>query len=125
MFHGCDRRLLRLIGADADYIAAGLSYFTVETHIRHLDEVKALEPIRVTTQVIEGKGRKMRLFHEMRHEDGRLLATGEHMLIHVSLKTRAAATAAPEVAAKLAGIAALRAALPRPEGIGRGVGTRG
>ncbi|MEM8700055.1 MAG: 3-hydroxyacyl-CoA dehydrogenase NAD-binding domain-containing protein, partial [Pseudomonadota bacterium] len=35
---------MRVIGADADYIASGLSYFTVETHIRHLDEVAALEP---------------------------------------------------------------------------------
>src|SRR3546814_13542933 len=44
--------LLRLIGVDADYVAGGGSYFTVETHIRHLDEVAALEPVKVTTQVL-------------------------------------------------------------------------
>ncbi|MFV0473965.1 MAG: carnitine 3-dehydrogenase [Pikeienuella sp.] len=116
---------MRLIGADADYIASGLSYFTVETHIRHLDEVKALEPVFATTQVLEGRGKKMRLFHELRHEDGRLLATGEHMLIHVSLKTRAACDPEAAVRTKLEGIATLHAALPRPEAAGRAIGAKG
>src|SRR3546814_7894239 len=68
--------LLRLIGVDAAYVAAGGSYFTVETHIRHLDEVAALEPVRVTTQVLAAEGKKLRLFHRLSHGDGRLLATG-------------------------------------------------
>ncbi|TVQ58040.1 MAG: carnitine 3-dehydrogenase [Rhodobacteraceae bacterium] len=113
---------MRIVGADADYIASGLSFFTVETHIRHLGEVKALEPIYAETQLLEGAGKKMRLFHWLRHADGRLLATGEHMLVHVSLETRAACEPAPAVAAKLAEIAALHAALPAPEGAGRAVG---
>ena len=115
---------MRLIGADADYIAGGLSYFTVETHIRHLDEVKALEPITVDTQVLAGAGKKMHLFHTMRHADGRLLATGEHMLLHVSLETRATCDPAPSVAAKLKEIAAAHARLERPDGAGRAIGQR-
>ncbi|MEM6664307.1 MAG: carnitine 3-dehydrogenase [Pseudomonadota bacterium] len=115
---------MRLIGADADYIADGLSYFTVETHIRHIDEVNALEPITIDTQVLEGKGKKMHLFHTMRHGDGRLLATGEHMLLHVSLETRATCDPGPAVRSKLEEIAALHAALPLPEGAGRAVGQR-
>ena len=39
---------LRLIGVDADYLAQGGSYFTVETHIRHLDEARAGDPIATT-----------------------------------------------------------------------------
>ena len=113
---------MRLIGCDADYIAAGGSYFTAETHIRHLGEVRAGEPIVTDTQLIEGRGKRLHLFHWLRHGDGRLLATGEHMLIHVSLATRAASEPGPEVAAKLAGIAALHAKLPAPEGLGRAIG---
>lgn len=113
---------MRLIGADADYVAGGLSYFTVETHIRHIDEAAALAPIRVETQVIEGKGKKMRLFHSMYHGDGRLLATGEHMLVHVSLETRAACAPSAEVETKLVEIAGLHAGLPMPDGAGRAVG---
>jgi carnitine 3-dehydrogenase len=113
---------LRVIGADADYIAGGLSYFTAETHIRHLNEARAGEPFTIHTQVLEGRGRKMHLFHEMRHGDGRLLATGEHMLLHVSLESRATCEPAPPVRARLEEIAALHAALPRPDGAGRAVG---
>jgi carnitine 3-dehydrogenase len=101
-----------------------MSYFTVETHIRHLGEVAAGEPITVDTQVLEGAGKKMHLWHEMRHGDGRLLATGEHMLLHVSLERRASCEPAPGVRTRLEEIAALHAKLPRPEGAGRAVGQR-
>ncbi|MGF1627859.1 MAG: carnitine 3-dehydrogenase [Kiloniellaceae bacterium] len=114
--------LLRLIGVDADYVAGGGSYFTVETHIRHLDEVAALEPVTATTQVLEAKGKKLRLFHRLYHGDGRLLATGEHLLIHVSLATRSAAEPAPAIAEKATEIAAAHARLAWPEEAGRAVG---
>ncbi|MCG6857328.1 MAG: carnitine 3-dehydrogenase [Salaquimonas sp.] len=113
---------MRMVGVDADYIASGLSFFTVETHIRHIDEVKSMEPVYTLTQVIEGKGKRMRVFHWLYHGKGHLLATGEHMLIHVSLETRSACEPAPEVAEKLQHIAELHAALPAPEGLGRAVG---
>ena len=115
---------MRMIGCDADYIASGGSFFTVETHIRHLAEVGVGEPLRVRTQVVGAGGKRMHLFHRLEHGDGRLLATGEHMLIHVSLATRAAAEPAPEIAAKLGEIAALHSRLPCPEGLGRAVGER-
>lgn len=112
---------LRLIGVDASYLASGGSYFTVETHIRHLDEARAGDPIATTTQLIEGKGKRLRLFHRLTSGD-RLLATGEHMLVHVSLATRAASDPGPAVAARVAEIAAAHAALPAPDGLGRAVG---
>jgi carnitine 3-dehydrogenase len=115
---------MRLIGADSDYIAGGLSYFTVETHIWHLGEARAGEPITVDTRVLAGRGKKMHLFHEMRHAQGNLLATGEHMLLHVSLESRASCEPAPQVRARLEEIAALHAALPVPDGAGRAVGQK-
>ncbi len=114
--------VMGMIGADAAYVKAGLSYFTVEIHIRYLDEVSAGERVTVETQVIEGRGKKLRLFHWLRHADGRLLSTGEQMLIHVSLETRAACDPGPEVAERLARLAEAQAALPLPEGAGRAIG---
>ena len=113
---------LRLIGVDADYIATGGSYFTVETHIRHLDEARAGEPIATDTQVIDGAGQEAAPLPPARPPATALLATGEHMLVHVSLATRAASDPGPAVAAKLAEIAAAQAALPAPDGLGRAVG---
>ena len=47
-------RFMEIIGCDAAYIASGGSYFTAETHIRHLDEAHAGAVIEVTTQVTGG-----------------------------------------------------------------------
>jgi carnitine 3-dehydrogenase len=66
----------------------------------------------------------MHLIHSLYHGDGRLLATGEYMLIHVDLKTRSACDPAPDVAEKLAEVATAHAALPVPEGMGRSIGQR-
>jgi carnitine 3-dehydrogenase len=117
-------RFMEIIGCDADYIATGGSYFTAETHIRHIDEVNAGTRIRVETLCLEGKGKKMHLFHSM-YDGDRLLATGEHMLIHVSLDTRKASEPSEAIKAKLGAIAATHAALPRPDGVGKAVGVRG
>lgn len=115
--------MMLMVGCTPDYIASGGSYFTAETHIRHLDEVHAGALIRVETQVLMGTGKKMHLFHTM-YEGDRMLATGEHMLIHVDLATRKASDPAPSVAEPLARVAAAHGALPRPEGAGAAVGVR-
>ncbi|WP_416368891.1 carnitine 3-dehydrogenase [Tritonibacter mobilis] len=114
-------RLMEIIGCDADYIASGGSYFTAETHIRHIDEVHAGHPVQVRTRVIMGAGKKMHLWHEM-YEGDRLLATGEHMLLHVDLKTRRSAPPAAHIEANLVKLAEAHAALPAPEGLGRAIG---
>ncbi|GAA6176787.1 carnitine 3-dehydrogenase [Sulfitobacter pacificus] len=114
-------RFMEMIGCDADYIAKGGSYFTAETHIRHLDEVHAGAVIEITTQVILGAGKKMHLFHEMR-EGARVLASGEHFLLHVSLETRKPSPPSPAIEAALGRIAQGHAGLPRPEGLGRAIG---
>ena len=115
-------RFMQIVGCDAEYVASGGSYFTAETHIRHLDEVRAGAEFHIDTQCLLGSGKKMHLFHRMHHKDGRLLATGEHMLIHVSLETRRASPPAAHIEAKLGAIAAAHAALPAPEGAGRAIG---
>ncbi len=114
-------RLMMIIGCDAEYIANGGSYFTAETHIRHIDEVHAGDLIQVRTRVIMGAGKKMHLWHEM-YSGERLLATGEHMLLHVDLATRRSAPPAPHIEANLVTLAEAHAALPAPEGLGRAIG---
>lgn len=114
--------LLRRIGVNADYIASSGSYFTVETHIRHIDEVAALAPISVTTQILAGAGKKLHVFHRLSHDDGTLLATAEQMLIHVNMETRSACEPTTEVQAMLAGLAAAHAGLDNPQGMGRAIG---
>ena len=116
-------RFMEIVGCDADYISSGGSYFTAETHIRHVDEVHAGHVIRIETYCAEGAGKKMHLFHQM-FEGDRLLATGEHMLIHVSLETRKATLPSEAITDKLAQIAQAHAVLECPDGLGRMVGKK-
>ncbi len=115
---------MEIIGADADYVARGLSYFTVETHLRHLDEVTAGEMVHIETQVLKGEGKKMHLFHRLMTADGRLTATGEHLLIHVSLETRASCPPEEHIAQRLAAFAKAHGVLGSPEGAGRAIAAR-
>ena len=126
--------LLRFAGADDEYMATGRSFYTVETHIRHLREVAGGEPLTVETRVLGSDGKRVHLFHRMFHgerggergeERGAELATGEHMLLHVDTAAGRAAPAAPEIAARLAEIAAAQAPLGTPEGAGQRIAMPG
>jgi len=119
--HATDE-IMRQGGVDDAYIAAGGSFFTVETHIRHIDEVMAGEPIYVETHILAVTGKKMHLFHTLYHHSGRQLATGEHMLLHVDMVARRASLPSDAVAAKLASMAAAHAGLEKPDVAGRAIG---
>ncbi len=114
-------RFMAIIGCDAEYISSGGSYFTAETHIRHIDEVHAGALVSIRTRVVMGEGKKMHLWHEM-YEGDRLLATGEHFLLHVSLETRKPTAPAEHIEAALVRFAEGHAGLPTPEGLGRAIG---
>ena len=123
-FSEATTEMMSIVGADEKYIANIGSYFTVETHIRHLDEVQIGERVNAKTQIIYGENKKLHLFHWLNHEDGRLLATAEHMLIHVDLKTRGASMPNDLVLKRMGLIYEAHKKLPRPEGISRAVGDK-
>ncbi|WP_303049046.1 thioesterase family protein, partial [Salipiger sp. HF18] len=70
-----------MVGADDAYVASGKSFFTVDTRIRHLDEVHRGAVLTSTTQMLEGAGKKMKLFHRILQEDGSLAATIETLML--------------------------------------------
>ena len=112
---------LRLIGIDAATAAAGSSYYTVETHIRHLAEARLGAVFKVETQVLAAAGKRLHLFHSLVNgETGTVHATAEHILVHVSAGK--ACDPPPAIAAKLSEIAAAQAGFPKPDGAGRYVG---
>jgi carnitine 3-dehydrogenase len=111
---------LARIGADPAYVAAGYSYYTVESHLRHLGEAHAGDRLSVTTRLLGHDAKRLHLFHELhRSDDDALIATGEHMLLHVDASAGRAAPARTDVLARLAEIAAAQTGLPAPEGAGR------
>jgi carnitine 3-dehydrogenase len=109
---------------DDAMLARGFSYYTVETHLRHLDEIGLGESYVASTQIVGQDDKRIHIFHRLLHQDGRLLATAEQMMLHVDMKAHRAVPAAPEVLSALEGIAMSHRALPVPAEAGRGIGMR-
>ena len=120
--HASDE-LLGAIGIDTEYLRGGGSYYTVETHICHLDEAKAGDRVEVTTQVLGADEKRIHIFVRIaRVDDGVLLATTEQMLLHVDTKAGRAAPAPPEILVRVQQLTDAQAGLPWPEHAGRKIG---
>ena len=110
---------LRRIGIVGDYIDSGRSYYTVETHIRHLDEAHLGQRLYVATRLLHHDAKRLHLWHELhRRGDDALVATGEHMLLHVERNAGRTAPAGDDVLGALAAIAAVQDGLPWPAAAG-------
>ncbi|HEV7135500.1 MAG TPA: 3-hydroxyacyl-CoA dehydrogenase NAD-binding domain-containing protein [Steroidobacteraceae bacterium] len=109
--------LLRWAGVDDDYRNSGRAMYTVESHITHRAEAKALEPLYVTTQMLDLDVKRVRLFHCLhRRRDEALIATCEQVYIHVDTRVSHAAPIDPAVHARLDRLRAAHASLPAPSG---------
>jgi carnitine 3-dehydrogenase len=112
--------LLGRLGIDGNYLRAGGSYYTVETHLRHLGEATAEERLFVTTQVLGADEKRLHIFHRVvRAADDEVLATAEQMLLHVDTNRGQAAPARPDVLARVRALAGAHAGLAAPDGVGR------
>jgi carnitine 3-dehydrogenase len=114
---------LRLIGAGMDYVAAGNSFYSAETHIRHLGEAKLGDALTGTMQIISADEKRFRSFVRIMKGDT-CVATIEQLCLHVNMETGKSCAASPAVWGKLRAIADAHAGLELPEGAGRAVGQK-
>jgi carnitine 3-dehydrogenase len=115
--------LFRTVGVDDAYRASGRAMFTVESHITHSAEAKALEPLYVLTQVLAVDDKRVHLFHALhRTRDEVLVATGEQMYVHVDTRAGKAALMDATMRDKLERLRASQASLASPRQVGRHVG---
>ena len=104
------------LGLGEDYRrATGCSLYTVEAHVRYVQEVNRDAQLEVRTLVAGSAEKKLHLAHEMR-VDGEVVATEEILGIHVD-QTSGRATVLPEA---IRASAAERTA-PAPAWVGRAV----
>ncbi|MDA0680705.1 MAG: carnitine 3-dehydrogenase, partial [Proteobacteria bacterium] len=117
--------LLRRVGLHDDYVAAGHSYYTAETHNQYYDEVGANEPYYTTAQILMADAKRLHVFYRMHAAaDDRLLATLEAMYLHVNTQSGKVAAAQSAATAKLMAMSSAHSTLPKPETAGRFVGQR-
>lgn len=93
------------IGIGASSAAAGRSYYTVETRVRYLAEAQEGERLRAATKLLSHDDNRLHLRHQIRRlHDDKLLATGEHVLLHIDTSTGQTAAADASVLLALAQI---------------------
>jgi carnitine 3-dehydrogenase len=114
--------LFRSVGVDDAYRRSGRALYTVESHVTHAGEAKALEPLYVLTRLLAVDDKRVHLFHALhRRRDDALVATGEQMYLHVDSNAGKAALMDSAVRAKLEKIRASQAGLAPPAQQGRRV----
>jgi carnitine 3-dehydrogenase len=117
--------LLRRVGLHDEYVAAGHSYYTAESHNQYFDEVGVNEPYYTTAQILLCDAKRLHVFYRMHAaSDDRLLASLEAMYLHVHMQSGKVVAAESAATTKLMAMASAHAGLPKPESAGRFVGQR-
>jgi carnitine 3-dehydrogenase len=120
LFGDASDALLRFLGIDAEYLAEGGSYFTVETHLCHLRALAGGDHVHVTTQVLGWDPKRLHIFHILyRDAEEEPVATAEQLLLHVDTTAGRAAGVRESVRDPLSRLADAHAHLPPPERSGR------
>ena len=123
VFGDASDALFRFLGIDKSYHADGFSYYTVESHLRHLREIEEEAPLYTTTQLLAMDEKLMQVFHSIYDgRNDRLLATAEQMLLHVDTGAGRACPARQDILANVERIWAAQQSLPKPDGAGRAIG---
>ncbi|MBS0254391.1 MAG: carnitine 3-dehydrogenase [Proteobacteria bacterium] len=114
--------VLARIGAGLDYVAAGHSFYTVESHLRHLGQARLGEKVEVRSRVLASDAKRIHLAHTMiAVHSGTAIATAEHMLVHVDAAAERADPAPEGIQAATRALVAAQAALSPPDWTGRAI----
>jgi len=123
VFSDANEELFAALGLSEDYSAtSGASLYTVECHIRYLAECSLGQALRGSTIMVAADARKVRLYTELLHEDGRAAATGEFLYLHVDTALGATAAMPTDRHDRVQDMLSAHAGLPRPAHLGLGVG---
>lgn len=112
----------RYVGIDEDYRAAGHSLFSVETHIVHHGEAALGDTVDLALHVLGADAKRVHILHVMTDAaDGRLLATGEQLLLHVNTVAGKVVPLLPEPFARIHAIARAHQGTALPVEVGRAI----
>ncbi|MEQ1703976.1 MAG: thioesterase family protein, partial [Ilumatobacteraceae bacterium] len=115
-------RIMRFIGVDDEYLAHS-SYYTVESHMNFGAQAMAGDRLYATVQLLSHDTKRLHHFTSVhRADDDTVVATAEHMMLHVDTAAGKSSPASPDLLANLDRLAAHHAQLPKPTHAGRFVG---
>jgi acyl-CoA thioester hydrolase len=121
--HATDAFLDRLGITSAYRRRHQVSTFSAEIHVNYLRELKAGDPVRITTQLLGHDGKRIHYFHRMYHRRaGFLAATNELLSLYVDMSARRVAVMPAQIRRRLAALATRQRVLPWPEQAGSVIG---
>lgn len=94
--NGADKFLI-MCGLDINALSQGGSYFTAESHINYKDEMKLGEKFTIEAMVIHFDEKRIHLYQKIIGEQGKVAATGEHMMLYVDTSTRKVCAAPQDI----------------------------
>lgn len=108
------------LGFDEAYRASHRgAFYTVETHIRFVQQLELGDPLVFDTYVLGVDSKRVHLFHHLLHgEEGYLAATQEVLMLHVNRDDVRVASMERTLLTALQSVATAHADQPRPDGIG-------
>ena len=99
--------------------------YGLEAHLNFLREVRAGDPLRFESRLLDYDAKRIHSYHEMFHAtEGTLAASMETLSSCVSQATRSTAPMPDELVTRLAAVKAAHAALPRPWQVGHVMSAR-
>jgi len=101
--------------------STGYTLFTVETHLRYLQEIGLGKDVYVTTHIIEYDNKRVRLYHSMYNAQDELLATAEKLFLSYNLQQERVVNFNDEFASKLAALVEEQSQLSMPKAAGAGI----
>jgi carnitine 3-dehydrogenase len=111
---------LRSIGS-GDAGEGGGSYFTAESHLAYYLQAFEGDELTVEVRVLDHDPKRLRIWTDITRND-ELVATAEHMLLHVDRATGRVSSAPRPVLDMLGVVSAAHESLPMPHGAGRSIG---
>ncbi len=115
-------RIMRFIGVDDEYLTHS-SYYTVESHMNFGAQAMAGDRLYATVQLLSHDTKRLHHFTSIhRADDDAVVATAEHLMLHVDTVAGKSSPASAELLANLDRLAAHHSQLPKPAHAGRFVG---
>lgn len=120
VFGDASSALYNFVGCGVDYLESGFSFFTAETHLRHLGEGIVGGRLEIISYILGVWDRRLHFFHEM-YCGGKKLASCEMMAVHVDTKGGGAVAIGAEIRSRLDEILLNHKKL-KLDGVGRFIG---
>ncbi|MAW85871.1 MAG: thioesterase [Phyllobacteriaceae bacterium] len=122
LFDRCADEAFAEFGVSADYVRErSMSVFTAEIHICYVRELHEGDKVTVSFQLIDHDDKRIRVYQEIRHQDGWLAATCEALSLHIDMNGPRVTPFPEDVREKVQAMQAEHARLPVPERVGRAI----